>query len=458
MSYRTLLAQIVPAIDVLVSKDEVAYASIDQSTNVQASWPQAVVRVNTQEQLIGVVRLCIDKRIPIVMRGAGTGKSGGAVGAPDSIVIDITRLNQIIAIDKQSLLAEVEPGVVLADLQEAVMKEGLFYPPDPASSSHCTIAGNVAENAAGPSTLKYGTTRNYLLGGQAIIGTGEIIDFGKRCPKGVAGYDIAALLCGSEGSLGIFTKFILRLLPMPQSFASGMMFFSDERQALRAVNVILTHGFLPKTLEYVDSVCLTALARVEGSLALPNQKAAALIIECDAHAQGAADSELAALCALIKDHGMVSATIARDATARSELWLWRSRLSEACSHFRGHKISEDIAVPLGALSEFVVRVKSLASMHRHLSIGLFGHAGDGNLHVQIMFDDPSEMSVAQMVRHEILVLVLELNGTIAAEHGIGLQKKAYLPLEQSSALIELQKRIKAAFDPHGLLNPGKIFE
>lgn len=449
------IAKLVPPRDVLLSKEERAYASIDYSTNVAASFPKAVVRVNSTEELIAVVQLCLKHAAPVVMRGAGTGKSGGAVGDEHSIVIDTTRLNRIVLIDKNDLIAIVEPGVVLSDLQDAVMAEGLFYPPDPASSHMCTIGGNVAENAAGPSTLKYGSTKDYLLGGQAIIGTGEVIDFGKRCVKGVAGYDIPSLLCGSEGSLAVFTQFIVRLLPLPKSFAQAMVYFADEHEALRAVNAVLNNGFLPKTLEYVDDVCLSALADLVGFVR-PEKSQAALIIECDANYPGGADHELKSLCDMLKNYGAVSTVFAHDEAARKDLWQRRSLLSEACTKYRGHKISEDIAVPLGAIAKFGAAVKDLAR-GTPIIIGLFGHAGDGNLHVQLMFDDPAHKARAQIMRHEIVLLVLSLHGTITAEHGVGLQKKSYLPLEQKPALIELQKRIKKAFDPHHLLNPGKIF-
>lgn len=217
----------------------------------------------------------------------GTGKSGGAVANSHSVLIDISALNRILNIDTNDLVAEVEPGVILHDLQVAVLEKGLFYPPDPASSRMCTLGGNVAENAAGPSTIKYGSTREYFLGGQAILGTGEVINFGKRCPKGVSGYDIASLLCGSEGTLAVLTKLVLRLLPKPKSYASALCYFRDQEDAMLAVNGILSDGHLPKTLEYVDSHCLKALAKIEG-LKVAKFVSAALIIECDASFHGGA--------------------------------------------------------------------------------------------------------------------------------------------------------------------------
>lgn len=448
------LEKIIDKKNILTKDVDKAYAQKDQSTNVIFSMPLLVVMVDDVKDLIEVVRLLIKHRTPLLVRGAGSGKSGGAVPDNQTVVIDITRLNRF-SIDKDNLLALAEPGVLLGDLQAAALKENLYYPPDPASALFCTLGGNVAENAAGPSTIKYGTTRDYFLGGQAIIGTGEIIDFGKHGPKGVAGYDVASLLCGSEGTLGIFTKLILRLLPKPLSQAAAVYYFTDEEEALFLVNIILQQGHRPKTLEYVDSICLFALKKLLG-LTIPNKAQAALIIECDASYEGGANKQIELISKLLRQHAQITVKQAFSDEERLDIWQQRSMLSEACTKLTGYKISEDIAVPLGALASFQKTIKQLAS--KNVKCGLFGHAGDGNLHVQIMYDHPKFRAMAEDIRHKILLLVVSLKGTIAAEHGIGLQKKAYLGLEQSAQLIELQKRIKRAFDPYNLLNPAKIFD
>jgi|SRR5579871_808302 len=450
------LKTIVGSADILMTAEEMAYARLDQSTNVAASLPLLVVKVRTVDMLIAVVQCCIKNNQPMVVRAAGSGKSGGAVANGDAVLIDISLLNRILKIDDKDLVAIVEPGVVLHELQMAVDRLGLFYPPDPASFRIATIGGNVAENAAGPSTLKYGSTRDYLLGGQAILGTGELIDFGKRCPKGVAGYDVASLLCGSEGTLAIFTKLILRLLPKPRCQSAAIFFFDDQDDALAAVNAIFGDGHLPRTLEYVDAHCLKALGKVTDSAEFKTA-AAALIIECDSTYQGGSNFAMAAIGETLRQYSVIDTLVAKSDRERKKIWDVRSMLSDACSRFLGHKISEDIAVPLGSLSLFQ---RAIARFERppHLLCGLFGHAGDGNLHVQIMFDDQKLRPIAEEVRHEVLLLVLKIGGTLTAEHGIGLQKKEYLPLEQSGELIELQRRIKKSFDPHNLLNPGKIFD
>lgn len=441
--------------DVLTTAQDIAYAAIDQASSVTPCMPRAVVRVASTEQLIRVVQYLLAHHVPVVARAAGTGKSGGAVGTKETVIVDTKRLNRILHIDQNNFLAEVEPGVILKDLQDAVMALGLYYPPDPASYASCTIGGNVAENAAGPSTVKYGTTRDYLLGGQAIIGTGELIDFGKRCVKGVVGYDIASLLCGSEGTLAIFTKLILRLLPYPQSHACAIFWFDDDESALNAVPAILARGHLPTTLEYVDTHSVQALKKIH-QLPRTHAFAACLIIECDAAVTDAALASITDIKNTLGAYGLRSHTIFATRESIATIWHMRSQLSAACAAYLGKKVSEDIAVPLGALSEFRSVVMSL-SKPPHVQCALFGHAGDGNLHVQIMFDHDEHRMLALSIRHEILLAVVRLGGTLSAEHGIGLQKKSYLHLEQAPALIELQKRIKRAFDPKNLVNPGKIF-
>jgi glycolate oxidase len=447
------LLRIVGPENVLSTPEAMAYASKDMATSVLPKMPALVLLVHTREELIRATKACLEHGQALVVRGAGTGKSGGATPDADCVVIDISKLNRIIAIHKAGLLAELEPGVILSDFQRAVDQEGLFYPPDPASVAMCTIGGNVAENAGGPSTFKYGSTREYLLGGQAILGTGEVVDFGKRCMKGVAGYDLASLLCGSEGTLAVFCSFIVRLLPKPKDRALALFLFAKDEDALDATQAVFAGGFRPRSMEYIDSTCLEALLAL-GFKAIGEEACSALMIECDASVIGAAVLELKSIAHLMEQWPKSRAILAEGA-ARDEIFTMRKSLSEACSKYLGHKLSEDIAVPLSAIAEFGRWFK--AQEQKGLKCGLFGHAGDGNLHVQIMFKSAAHQSAAEALRHQVLLQVLKKQGTLSAEHGIGLQKKDYLALEQSKALIELQKRIKSAFDPHGLLNPGKIF-
>jgi glycolate oxidase len=433
---------------------EAHYASMDQSTNVRACLPLAVVRVKSIDELIRAAKICINLKNPLVIRAAGTGKSGGAVPQATWVVIDISALNKIIHIDKDNLSAEVEPGVILGEFQARVREHGLFYPPDPASYEKCTIGGNVAENAGGPSTLKYGCTKEYVLGGQALLGTGEVINFGKACPKGVAGYDIASILCGSEGTLAVFTKLTLRLLPLPKDEAQSLFLFKSEEEALMCVKQIFGCGHRPKILEYIDHVCIKALQKAGHMKFVPESAKAALLIECDASFAGGGRMQIAALKESLK-LPLVGVIDAQSLEGPYDFRQIRASLSEACHKYLGKKISEDIAVPISRLA--ALRNWFMAQRKNSLVCALFGHAGDGNLHVQILFAEEKEREQAQILRHELLLKVLALGGTISAEHGIGLQKVSYLVLEQSVELINLQKRIKHAFDPHNLLNPGKIF-
>lgn len=453
MNLIATLQSIIDPACLFLSNSQKAYAQCDQSTNVAPSMPLIVVKVSTRLEFIKVVEACLNEKVPIVMRGAGTGKSGGAVAPPHAVVIDCSEFNRILAIDCENLTATVEPGVILGDLQQAVRAKNLFYPPDPASWKWCTLGGNVAENAAGPSTLKYGSTRDYLLGGEAILGTGELIRFGKNCPKGVTGFDISSLFCGSEGTLALFTEFTLRLLPLPKDESAALFLFKDNHSALKAVTKILHNGHLPKTLEYIDITCLNALKK-QGHLQELAPNLAALLIECDASFIGGAYPQIKVISETLDDK--LEVIMATHPENKKRFWEARIHLSDACTNYLGFKISEDMAIPLATLANFAEWFSKQAT--KNLSLGLFGHAGDGNLHVQIMFSDEKHQEEAHNLRHKLLLKVLSLGGTLSAEHGIGLQKKSYLSLEQSEQLINLQKRIKYACDPYNLLNPGKIFD
>lgn len=448
------LTDIVGINNILIKEEEKSYASLDQSNGLHAVMPQMVIKVASQDELIASVMLCIKYKIPLVIRAAGSGKSGGAIPVMNGIVIDITKLDHIIEINQENLWARVEPGLILHNFKEAVAKNNLFYPPDPASQYYCTLGGNVAENASGPSTLKYGSTRDYLLGGKAITGEGKIIEFGKLCPKGVVGYDMASLLCGSEGTLAVFINLTMRLLPKPKSLALGIFYFTNEFNAFLAIKKLFSSSCRPKALEYIDKTCINAL-KAYLHIDLPGDSCA-LIIECDAMYLDGAEQELYDIKALLCDLSSYY-DIINDQENIHIWWHRRSQLSKACEVYLGYKISEDIALPLGKIKDWQYIINALNN-NNHIIIAIFGHAGDGNLHVQIMFADKSYEQEALMLSKKILLLVVGLGGTIAAEHGIGLKKKSYLSLEQSWPLIDMQKKIKLLFDPYNLLNPGKIFD
>ena len=418
----------------------------------------AVVLPGTTEEVAAVVRLCAEYRIPIVPRGAGTGYTGGAVPTQGGIVISLERMNRILEIDEANLLAVVEPNVITGDLQDAVEKVGLFYPPDPASLRQSVIGGNVAECAGGPRAFKYGTTKQYVLGLEAVLPTGEIVETGGKVVKNVVGYDLTHLLVGSEGTLAIITKVILRLVPKPPVQETLRGTFPSVDAAVAAVTAIIRARVVPAAVELIDGDSLDAVAQYLQTRSLaPEGTAAILLVEVDGVPAAVVDEANRVERALVES-GATEVLHARDQADRQELWRVRRELSLSLRTLAPLKINHDVVVPKGripALFELVRRIRSEC----RLRIPCFGHAGDGNIHVNIMVDpaDADEMRRARDAERALFEGVVALEGSISGEHGIGFSKARFLPLELSADEIALMKRVKAAFDPHGILNPGKIF-
>ncbi len=410
--------------------------SHDECPELSPVTPKGVFRPKTTAEVQEIVQYCRKNHLTITPRSGGTGKSGGCIPVPDSIVIDFSQMNQIIEIRPLDLTATIQPGVILGEFRTAVEEQGLFYPPDPNSMTWCTLGGNVATNAAGPSALKYGSTRDYVLGLEVVLASGEIMRLGKQTVKGVAGYDLVSLICGSEGTLALVTKITVKLLPKPIALETMMLRFESDTQALESVTQILGAGYLPKTIEYMDSLCM--------------QGKPALIIECDGH-----DSEslLAAMQTMVSKVKPSDSMIATSESQRRQIWDQRKAMSIHLKSRRKHKVSEDIVVPRSRILEFANNFTLIGKAHS-VEIALFGHAGDGNLHAQLLFDEELDVSP---ILHDLFSLTIKLGGTISGEHGIGLQKKKYLSLEQNLGLIELQKNVKKLFDPENLLNKDKIF-
>jgi glycolate dehydrogenase FAD-linked subunit len=418
----------------------------------------AVVLPGTTEEVAAVVRLCAQYRIPIVPRGAGTGYTGGAVPTHGGIVLSLERMNRILEIDEANLLAVVEPNVITGDLQDAVEKVGLFYPPDPASLRQSVIGGNVAECAGGPRAFKYGTTKHYVLGLEAVLPTGEIIATGGKVVKNVVGYDLTHLLVGSEGTLAIITKVILRLVPKPPVQETLRATFPSVEAAVQAVTAIIRARVVPAAVELIDGDSLDAVAQYLQTRSLaPEGTAAILLLEVDGVPAAVAEEANRVERALVES-GATEVLHARDQADRQELWRVRRELSLSLRTLAPLKINHDVVVPKGripALFELVRRIRSEC----RLRIPCFGHAGDGNIHVNIMVDpaDADDMRRARDAERALFEGVVALEGSISGEHGIGFSKARFLPLELSADEIALMKRVKAAFDPHGILNPGKIF-
>jgi glycolate oxidase len=416
-----------------------------------------VVLPGSAQQIAAIARLCHEMRVPLVPRGAGTGYTGGAVPLHGGLVLSLERLDRILAIDEENLLAVVQPAVITGDLQAAVEARGLFYPPDPQSFKESSLGGNVAECAGGPRAFKYGVTRRYVLGLEAVLPTGEIVRTGSKTVKNVVGYDLTQLLVGSEGTLAIVTEIILRLMPKAPAVATLRACFADVPAAARAVSALIRRRVVPVTLELIDRDSLDAVAAHVGSRLAPEGTGALLLVEVDGTAE-AVRSEAVEVEAGCREAGALEVLIAGDEAERDRLWRVRRELSYALRPIAPQKINNDVVVPRGRVPELFTLVEGLRARHR-LRIPCFGHAGDGNIHVNIMIDpaDADQVARARAAVGELFAGVVALEGSISGEHGIGFSKAPYLGLELSPDVIALMQRVKLAFDPHGILNPGKIF-
>jgi len=392
-----------------------------------------------------------------VVRGAGTGYTGGAVPTSGGIVLSMARLNRILEIDELNLIAVVEPNVINGDLQRAVARLGLFYPPDPASLDTSSIGGNVAECAGGPRAFKYGTTKRYVLALEAVLPTGEILHTGSKAVKNVVGYDVTQLLVGSEGTLAIITRITLRLIPQPPARATLSASFMNVRHAVDAVSALIARRVVPAAIELVDEDSLRAVESYVGRSVVPAGAGALLIVECDGTAAGV-EEEMASVTTACEDTKALAVTRATTDTDRDALWHVRRQLSLALRATGLLKINHDVVVPRGRVPELFDVIADLKQRHA-LRVASFGHAGDGNIHVNLMVnkDDPQERARATQAERELFERVVSLEGSISGEHGIGFAKARYLPIELSPEEIALMKRVKTAFDPNGILNPGKIF-
>ena len=392
-----------------------------------------------------------------MVRGAGTGYTGGAVPTSGGIVLSMARLNRILEIDELNLIAVVEPNVINGDLQRAVALLGLFYPPDPASLDTSSIGGNVAECAGGPRAFKYGTTKRYVLALEAVLPTGEILHTGSKAVKNVVGYDVTQLLVGSEGTLAIITRITLRLIPQPPARATLSASFMNVRHAVDAVSALIARRVVPAAIELVDEDSLRAVESYVGRSVVPAGAGALLIVECDGTAAGV-EEEMASVTTACEDTKALAVTRATTDTDRDALWHVRRQLSLALRATGLLKINHDVVVPRGRVPELFDVIADLKQRHA-LRVASFGHAGDGNIHVNLMVnkDDPQERARATQAERELFERVVSLEGSISGEHGIGFAKARYLPIELSPEEIALMKRVKTAFDPNGILNPGKIF-
>jgi glycolate oxidase len=416
--------------------------------------PDAVVFAESAEDIQAVVGLCGGAGVPVIARGAGTGFAGGTVPSRGGVVVSTERLNHILLIDRERAEAVVEPGVVNATLQAEAGKVGLMFPPDPSSMEVCTVGGNVAQDAGGPRALKYGVTRDYVLGVDAVASLGRVLE--SSGPRAGGGWDpITTAMVGSEGTLGIFTRIRIRLRARPRSFATALAFLKTSRDAAGAVNLIFNRGVLPAAVELVDRECLDSIADF-ARISVPAAAGCSLLVETDG-ADGEARETMASVEAALRSAGPIEVKIAVSDRERDELWRMRRSVSPSLARIAPWKINEDVCVPRSRLPLLVDAVARLAAKYR-LRVPTFGHAGDGNLHVNVMFDRRSadEVARAGALADELFEVTLGLEGSISGEHGIGLTKMRHLRGQLGDDLFEVERRIRLAFDPDSLVNPGKV--
>ena len=416
--------------------------------------PDVVVIAERPEDVVAALTVADRCDVPITPRAGGTGRTGGAVPVAGGILLLTHPLAGVKDIDRRDRLAVVQPGVITGELHAAVEREGLFYPPDPNSLASCMIGGNVAENAGGPRAFKYGVTRDYVLGLEACLVGGRVLRPGRRTVKGVTGYDVTSLLVGSEGTLAVFTEITLRLVAQPPHVATALALFTDLHSCASAVMAIVEAGLVPRCLELLDAATLDAVRA--NKVAIDPRARAMLLIEVDGE-EAAADAALERLGELLSGRdGILDVVVAQDAAQRARLWEARRQLSPATRKLAKYKLSEDVVVPRSKIVELLADVDRIGERTgvRHLS---YGHAGDGNFHVNFLWNDDSERDAVNAAIEALMRTTVALGGTLSGEHGIGVAKAAYLPIEQSPDLIAVQRDLKRVFDPKELLNPGKIF-
>jgi glycolate oxidase len=450
------LQKIVGKDAVLTSKEDLNAYSYD-GTTTWAHMPDVVVLPATAEQVSQILKLADDNKIPVTPRGAGTNVSGGSIPIKGGIVLCTTKMNKILDINKTNLTATVEPGVVLQDLNNALAKQGLFYPPDPQSFLGCTMGGTVAENAGGPYCVKYGVTKQYVLGLEVVLANGYIMKLGGVTVKNRTGYELIMLFTGSEGTLGVITKMTMRLLPMPPANKTMMVVFDDMAVGGQAVSNILASGVVPAKIEFVDNFVLRRIEEMT-PMGLPVDAKALLLLQADG-SPAAVEAESEQIVDILKKSGAKEIKVAKDANEAAMYWKMRSAGFAAVFSAAHTVMAEDVAVPRDKLAEFIRKLDDL-SKRSGFFIQLLGHAGDGNLHPTIFTDirKKEEFARAQETMGEIFETALSLGGVLSGEHGIGLEKQRFLKKAMDPVALDLMKKIKRIVDPNNILNPGKIWE
>ncbi|MCL4370744.1 MAG: FAD-binding protein [Chloroflexi bacterium] len=449
------LARIVGTANLLTSQEDLACYGFDATPRL-GHWPDAVAKPGSTDEISQILQLANRAGFKVVPRGAGTNLSGGSVPIQGGLVVQMNRLNRILEIDTENLTALVEPGVVTSDLHSAVESMGLFYPPDPGSMTVSTMGGNVAENAGGLRGLKYGVTRDYVMGLEVVLPTGEVINTGGKTVKNVTGYDLTRLMVGSEGTLGIITKILARLIPKPEAKKTMLVYYRSLNDAAETVSSIIAHRIIPPTLEFLDNVTVRCVEQYIHA-GLPLEMEAILLIEVDGPAS-VVEEDGDRVVQVCRQHNAAEIQVSKSAEDSLRLAAGRRAALPALARIKPTMVLEDATVPRSQVAAMVQRVQRIAETH-DLLIGTFGHAGDGNLHPTIVCDerDHDEMERVEKAVDEIFRAALELGGTLSGEHGIGLSKAPFMTMELKDSGMKATLAIKRALDPNNVLNPGKMY-
>jgi len=448
------LRKIVGPENVLTSPEDLVAYSYDATFAEHR--PDLVVLPGSTEEVSRVMQVAHREGIPVVPRGMGSGLAAGSISFSGGLALPLTRMNRIIEIDEEEMTARVEAGVITAELQAEVEKRGLFYPPDPSSNKYSTIGGNVACNAGGPRCLKYGVTGDYVLGMTVVLADGRVLHTGGKIIKNATGYNLSRFFVGSEGTLGVITEVLVRLLPRPKYVRTAFAVFPRLEDAGRTVHRILLAGITPAAIELMDQ---TTIGTVEEylHLGLPTRAEAILILESDGSREETVAWEIEEIARICRENGATKVQVARTEEEREELWKARRSVSPSLARRAPNKLGEDISVPRSKIPEAIRRIREISQKYG-LPIAVFGHAGDGNLHPNILFDKrkPEEWERVEKITAEIFKMAVELGGTLSGEHGIGVLKQPYLEMAIGPLAIEVMRAIKKALDPKGILNPGKV--
>ncbi len=432
--------------------EELVPYSYDASMNVHR--PDAAVWPESSEQVQAIVRFAHEHKIPVIPRGAGTSLSGGVVPIKGGIIIDLSKMNHILEISIENRYARVEAGVVCDDLNRALAKHGFVFPPDPASSSVATIGGNVATNAGGIKGAKYGTTRDYVLGLQVVLPTGELMRTGSYTMKSVSGYDLAKLFVGAEGTLGIITEVTLKINPLPRHAMTAVATYAKLEDAGRAIFQTMTSGIIPSVMEIMDKVTLQS---IKENTDIPLPEAEAMILtETDGFTWEEVEAQMDVVLGILNNNHPIEIKTAKEEKDRLHLWKARKSAYATLARVSNSFVLDDVTVPISRIPELLVGIQEISKKHG-IRVATFGHAGDGNLHPQILYDeyDPDQVERTHRVEEEIFRLAISLNGTLSGEHGIGISKANYMTLEHDPVEMDLMRRIKKTLDPHNIMNPGK---